>query len=113
MSGRSMRSAPVALTEELLASIPVSTGIYEVRDADGTVVDIGIAGGRSTFGLRGVLRDWLAEHSEGPWTVRWEVATVYLPRWHELLMDAVVETGALPAMVRERGVRPPGRLTPR
>lgn len=112
MSGRSMRSTPVALTEEFLPTLPVSTGVYEVLDSDGTVVDIGVAGGRTTFGLRGVLRDWLAEHDGGPWSVRWEVASVYLPRWHELLMDAMFETGTLPAMVVDRGVRPPGRLTP-
>lgn len=113
MSGRSMRAKLVPLDEQMLRSIPVSTGVYQICDANGDLVDIGVAGGHASFGLRGALREWLTEHGDHSWQVRWEVAKVYLPRWHELLMDRVAETGELPAMLQARGVGAPGRLRPR
>lgn len=39
-----------------LRSVPVSTGVYEIADADGTVIDIGFAGAlelRAPFQARG------------------------------------------------------------
>lgn len=113
-SGRGIRMAPVALREHLVGEAPVCTGVFEVLDEDGRTLDIDMAGARTTFGLRGALLDWLREHGgRYAWSVRWESATVYLPRYHELLMDHIARVGSLPPMTIARGERAPGRLTPR
>lgn len=109
--GRGIRMTPVALEDHLVAEAPVCTGVYEVLDRGGDTIDIGVADARSTFGLRGVLRTWLLDHgARQGWSVRWEVAVVYLPRYHELLMDYAARAEGLPPLTAARGERLPGRL---
>jgi hypothetical protein len=113
VTGRGLQGALHSLDVELLPGVPVSTGVYEIVDEGGRTVDLAYAGGRSTFGLRGALGHWLHEHgSGGHHSVRWQVATVYLPRYDELLMAHVAAKGALPPMVMARGEKAPGRLNP-
>ena len=51
----------IALTLETVAALPGQLGVYQLADEDGQTVYIGIAGGRSRFGLRGELERALKE----------------------------------------------------
>jgi hypothetical protein len=93
-----------------LASVPATVGVYEIADERGVVADIGFAGGRSLFGLRGELSRWLA--GDGHWQFRCEVTSQYLSRYTELLMVHVADHGSLPERVARRGEHPAGRLSP-
>jgi hypothetical protein len=94
VSGVRMQSAWVPLDEEHVGEVGGYMGVYEIASADGAVVKIGFAGGRSVFGLRGELQGEL----DGPGTsFRYEITTAYLSRYKELLMVHVADHGALPA----------------
>ena len=100
MSGVRMQSAWLALDEEHVAEIGGYMGVYEIASADGDVVKIGFAGGRSVFGLRGELQRELRELREPSGdgvSFRCEVTTAYLSRYKELLMVHVADHGAVPA----------------
>lgn len=99
-----------ALTAESLRLVPATVGVYEIASADGDVVDIGFAGGRSLFGLRGELSRWL--ENEGQWQFRCEITSQYLSRYRELLMVHVADHGTPPIRVSQRGERLTGRLSP-
>lgn len=101
----------IDLTEENVRRLPGSTGVFQIADAAGTVVDIGYAGGRSLFGLRSELRARLAEPGAGA-AFRYEVTAQYLSRFHELVNIAATDDGGLPSGLRERGVRATGRIRP-
>lgn len=68
-----------------VAELPGHMGVFELGDAQGTVLYVGFAGGRSRFGLRSAiadaLQDWL-----GAEQFRFEVNTAYLTRYQELVM---------------------------
>ena len=74
----------IELTAENVAGLPGQTGVYEVADASGEVVETGYAGGRSRFGLRSELGDRLAARGAGH-RFRYEVTTQYLSRYSELV----------------------------
>ncbi len=102
-------------------SLPGAMGVYELADADGAVIYIGKADGRSPFGLRGEL----FRHFSTPerlarenWThprmgvdlpsirgrarsYRFEVNHMYYSRWIELLSRYHEDHGELPAANRE------------
>jgi hypothetical protein len=80
-------------------------GVYELADADGEVVFIGYAGGRSRFGLRGELEAQIGNAAR----FRCEVNMSYLTRWRELLMAYEADHGRLPA---HNGAERLGRLRP-
>jgi len=71
-------------------------GVYELAGADGRILLIGYAGGRSPFGLRGELERRLREHAGSGVQFRVEVTMAYLTRWRELLMVHVADHGAPP-----------------
>ena len=86
------------LDEEHVAEVGGHMGVYELsRSERRAVVFIGYAGGRSVFGLRGELRDRLAQ-SRMAATVwfRCEITTTYLSRYKELLMVHVADHGSIP-----------------
>ncbi len=84
-------------------------GVYELADADGTVLLIGYAGGRSRFGMRGEIAA-AVERTQGAARFRYEVTTAYLTRYQELLMVHQAEFGGLPpGNAPEPGL---GRLSP-
>ncbi len=60
-------------------------GVYELADAEQGVVFVGMAGGRSRFGLRGELMDAVAR--QGASYYRCEITSAYLTRYRELLMQ--------------------------
>ena len=50
----------IALTPEHIAQLPGHLGVYDLADAVGEIVYIGMAGGRSLFGLKGALTEALS-----------------------------------------------------
>jgi len=95
-----------------LASIdglPGHMGVFELADAQGQVIYIGFAGGRSRFGLRGEIAAATARMPNAC-GFRLEVTTAYLTRWQELLMVHGADYGRLP--VGNANVSGLGRLSP-
>lgn len=70
-------------------------GVYQLGDAEGKVVCIGYAGGRSSFGLRGAVGGAFDRHPEAS-CFRVEVNSAYLSRYRELLMLHQADFGSLP-----------------
>ena len=98
------------LDPETVKRLPGQLGVYQVADAAGTIVYIGQAGGRSTFGLRSELQREAAERGPGH-QFRIEVNMQYRTRWFELLMVHQADHGSLPV---DNAKNPPplGRLSP-
>jgi len=99
------------LTEAEAAGLPGQLGVYQVADANGTVLYIGQAGARAAFGLRSELQREARERGEGH-QFRVEVNQQYRTRWFELLMVHQADHGSLPA---DNAKNPPpalGRLSP-
>ena len=104
-----------ALEAGEVARLPGQLGVYQVArgaggpGGDGEVLCIGVAGGRSRFGLRGELEAELARRGPG-FRFRVEVNTQYHTRYRELLMVHRADHGALPP----ENEAPPGlgRLRP-
>ena len=92
-----------------LQALPGHMGVFELGDADGAVIFVGYAGGRSRFGLRGEI-EAAAARCDGAAGYRYEVTTAYLTRYQELLMAHQAASGALP---RHNAPMPRlGRLSP-
>jgi hypothetical protein len=98
------------LTAEEIARLPGQLGVYQVADATGTILFIGQAGARATFGLRSELQRELAERGADH-QFRVEVNMQYRTRWFELLMVHQADHGELPP---DNAKNPPplGRLSP-
>jgi hypothetical protein len=98
------------LNAETVADLRGELGVYQLGDADGRVLRIGYAGGRSLFGLRGELG---AALSAGEATrFRVEVTAQYLSRYEELLMVHKADFGDLPPGNDAEARRRVGRLSP-
>src|SRR5262245_56922910 len=96
---------------EAPARLPGQLGVYQVADAQGTVLYSGQAGARSPFGLRSELQRQLKERGPGH-QFRVEVNQQYRTRWLELLMVHKADHGSLPV---DNAKNPPpglGRLSP-
>lgn len=82
--------------------IAAAVGVYELGDEDGQVIYIGFAGGASPFGLRGEIARRFSPEEANPVIrqrarlYRYEVTTMYLSRWRELLILHREEHGGLP-----------------
>lgn len=98
-----------------VARLPGQLGVWQIAEGDGQVVCIGMAGGRSLFGLRGELeRERAARDPDatGHLQFRIEVTMSYLTRCQELLMAHVADHGELPRDNRDRLPFTLGRLHP-
>ena len=84
-----------ALEAGEVARLPGQLGVYQVADRAGEVLFIGVAGGRSRFGLRGELEAQLARREPG-FRFRVEVNMQYHTRYRELLMLQRADHGARP-----------------
>lgn len=73
----------IDLTEENVARLPGQTGVFQIGDAAGEVVETGFAGGRSRFGLRSEIGERLAALGSGH-RFRYEVTMQYSSRYSEL-----------------------------
>jgi hypothetical protein len=99
------------LTAANVAALAGELGVYQLGDADGRVLRIGYAGGRTLFGLRSELEAALKGGGEAA-KFRTEVTSNYLSRYEELLMVHKADHGALPPGNTAEGDRNLGRLTP-
>lgn len=104
----SMTKPWTPLTADNLARVPASVGVFEVADASG-IVAIDYAGGRSVFGLRGALREWLDERPG--LSFRYERTNAYLSRYRELVQVFTNESGAPPRNLAGTAA-PTGRIRP-
>jgi hypothetical protein len=83
------------LTADTVRQLPGQLGVFELSDADGRVILIGYAGGRSPFGLRSAVgKAWRACGDAA--LFRHEVNMQYLSRYKELVMLHVADHGVLP-----------------
>jgi hypothetical protein len=98
------------LTAEVLAALPAELGVFQLADADGRVLRIGYAGGRTLFGLRSELQAALAKGEAAKF--RTEVTAQYLSRYEELLMVHAADFGELPPGNGADARRRLGRLSP-
>lgn len=100
----------IPLSRESVAEVPGHMGVFQLGASDGDVIYIGMAGGRSLFGLRGELEALL--DSTAATRFRYEVNTAYLTRYRELLMIHRADFGRLPAENKEEDAAGLGRLSP-
>jgi hypothetical protein len=96
-------------------ALPGNLGVYEIGDADGVVLYIGYAGGRTRFGLREAITACFTGTAWNPAlagrarSYRYEVNQMYRTRWVELLTRYRDAHGRLPAG-NEAGTEPLPRL---
>jgi hypothetical protein len=82
--------------------LPGNLGVYELGDAEGRILYIGFAGGRSRFGIRGVLAAHFSDDEpnvvlrERAALYRFEANQMYWTRWLELLARYRGEHGHVP-----------------
>ena len=83
-----------------LAHLPGALGVFELRDGSGAVCAIGIAGGKTRYGLREALSEAVESvhrHGLNPQAFRYEVNQMYLTRYIEVLEKHLAATGDIPA----------------
>jgi hypothetical protein len=102
------------LTQDEVQRLPGQLGIYQIGDAGGEVLFIGMAGGRSLFGLRGELERECQQRGDAGAGLgfRVEVTMSYLTRYQELLMVFQADHGRLPAENEGTTSVSLGRLSP-
>ena len=103
------------LDTETIKALPGQLGVYQIANEGGDILCIGFAGGRSLFGLRGVLEDELARRDpegDGGFQFRIEVNMAYQTRFRELLMVFQADHGDLPPDNRDNPPPNLGRLSP-
>lgn len=84
------------LEAEVVDALPGQLGVYQIADAQGRVLFIGQAGGRSRFGLRGELQRECERRAGQDARFRVEVNVQYTTRHQELLMLHRADHGSLP-----------------
>ena len=99
-----------ALTTDEINEVSATLGVFELADDNDTVVYIGYAGGRSLFGLRGILMDFIEKTSASRF--RYEINSAYLSRYQELLMVHIADHDRLPVENDEKEMLNLGRLSP-
>lgn len=88
-------------------------GVYQLANEAGEVLYIGVAGGKSLFGLRGEIQGKAAEPPAGVTQFRLEVNTSYRTRHRELLMAYMFDNGdKLPPLQPAEDGRGLGKLSP-
>ncbi len=70
-------------------------GVFQLANADGDVIYIGYAGGRSQYGIRAEVAA-AAERIPTAVSVRVEITTAYLSRFRELMMVHIADHGTAP-----------------
>lgn len=100
------------LTDDNVRSLPGQLGVYQLGNADGEILYIGVAGGRSLFGLRGEIARALEDPPPGATCFRYEVNSAYSTRHQELLMAFKADHGRLPAANTDVDETRLGRLSP-
>jgi hypothetical protein len=107
-----MTKAWVPLAAANVRKLPGQLGVYQLADAEGKIVYIGYAGGRTLFGLRSEIERAAQDRPAGATQYRVEVNMQYMSRWQELLMVHIADHGGPPVA---QGADMPtrlGRLSP-
>ena len=100
------------LTRENATKLPGQLGVYQLANDADEIIAINFAGGRSLFGLRGVLQDLVADPPPGATKFRVEINTQYQTRFRELLMIHQADHGTLPLHNQADPPHNLGRLSP-
>lgn len=98
------------LTPEHVANVAGHLGVYQLADASGDIVYIGMAGGRAPFGLKGLLQAALDAPPAQATQFRYEVTMAYHTRYLELLQAYRHDYGCLPRGNADIDERSLGRL---
>ncbi|WP_419910775.1 DUF7508 domain-containing protein [Candidatus Poriferisodalis sp.] len=98
------------LDDAAVDALPGQLGVYQVADAEGTVLSVGYAGARELFGMQSALRREMELHANAT-QFRCEFTSNYRSRWDELLMLHLADHGELPQPQRDQAQRV-GRLSP-
>jgi len=100
------------LDEEALKIVASHLGVYQLANAAGEIVYIGVADARTLFGLKGELRKAIAAPPAGATQFRVEVNMAYRTRHAELLQAYQYDHGALPVANTDIDPRMLGCLRP-
>jgi len=100
------------LNVETVGKLAAHLGVYQLANDEGEILFIGMAGGRTLFGLKGELQKALAEPPPGATQFRVEVNMAYRTRRLELLQAYVHDHGGLPAANTDIDESSLGRLRP-
>jgi hypothetical protein len=87
-------------------------GVYQLGNGGGEIFYIGVAGGRSRFGLRGELTAMLAAELTEVTCFRVEINMAYRTRHIELLQTFVHDHGHLPLHNTDVDIARLGRMRP-
>jgi len=102
----------IPLDTENVAKLAAHLGVYQLANDEGEILYIGMAGGRTLFGLKGELKKALEEPPDGATQFRFEVNMSYRTRRRELLMAYVSDHGGLPAANTDVDESRLGRIRP-
>ncbi len=100
----------IPLTEENVAQLGGHLGVYQLADSAGEIVYLGVAGGRSLHGLRGVLMDILQAPPAAAVQFRYEVNMAYHTRYLEILQAYRYDHHCLPVGNSDIDEKSLGRL---
>jgi len=100
----------IPLTQAHVAQLAGHLGVYQLADAAGAIVYIGVAGGHSLFGLKGALTEVLQAPPAGATQFRYEVTMAYHTRYLELLEAYRYDHDHLPVGNIDIDARHLGRL---
>lgn len=100
----------IPLTEENVAKLSGHLGVYQLANSAAEIVYIGVAGGRSRYGLRGALIDALQAPPAGAVQFRYEVNMAYHTRYLEILQAYRYDYDCLPVGNRDIDEKRIGRL---
>ena len=100
------------LGQQQLAKVGGHLGIYQLGNDNGDILYIGVAGGRSRFGLKGELSEHFQSATCTATCFRIEVNMSYHTRHLELLQAYVHDHGQLPPLNTDIELTSLGRLRP-
>ena len=72
-------------------------GVFQLADAQGELIYMGFAGGKSIYGLRGEVAAASAQFDEAA-SYRIEITTSYMTRFRELMMVYIADNGHPPRL---------------
>lgn len=107
-----MNKAWIPLDDEHVNALTGHLGVYQLGDCEGKVLYIGVAGGRSRFGLKGELTNKLVDKVTDATCFRTEINMAYRTRHIELLQAFVHDHGHLPASNIDVDIASLGRIRP-
>ena len=102
----------IPLTAENVANLNAHLGVYELANDRGEILYIGMAGGRTLFGLKGELEKALDNPPADATQYRVEVNMAYRTRHLELLQTYLSDFGCLPAANTDIDQDSLGRVRP-